>query len=142
MEEMGNTHRAFWMFLFYTLIGPFFGAFVVALALLIGPAAGLGPRLPAPAAPTGLVILSAYVWSAIPSALAAVILLPMVLRRGRFGWLEGAIAGVVGFAAAAALFPIPNQDLLPYFAMLAGLVSVAARVVLLRARVISEPSEH
>jgi uncharacterized membrane protein YeaQ/YmgE (transglycosylase-associated protein family) len=142
MDGMGNAHRAFWMFLFYTLIGPFFGAFVVALALVIGPAAGLGPHPPSPAPPIGLAVLSAYVWSAIPSALAAVILLPMVLRRGRFGWLEAAIAGVVGFAAAGQLFPIPNQNLLPYFAMLAGVVSIAARAVLERARVLAEPSEH
>jgi len=38
MDGFGNGQRALWTFLFYTLVGPFIGAMLIAL---VGPLAGL-----------------------------------------------------------------------------------------------------
>lgn len=74
--------------------------------------------------------MNAYVWAVIPSAMAAIGLVPLVLRRGAFGWVEAGAMGVVGFAAAQALVPLPLGQFGPIAAFAFGLVMVAVRLVL------------
>ena len=136
-DSVGNGQRTLWMFLFYTLVGPFFGALAVAVGMIVAPLLGLSATLPAGLPPLGVAVILAYVWCAVPSALAAVGLAPLVLRRGRFGMVEAAAAGVVAFAAAAQLFPIPHEGSLTWLAFLAGLVSVALRTVLNRGGILA-----
>lgn len=68
--------------------------------------------------------MAAFIWAAIPSALAAVIVIPRVLRLGRFGWIEAAAGGVVGFAAVAVTTGAVSRELLPWLSFAAGLVSI------------------
>lgn len=130
--QISNAQRALWTFLLYMLVAPFFGALAVAAILLLAPLIGLGAWLPPGLPPLGPAAGSAYVWSALPAGLAALGLAPMVLKRGGFGWIEAAAAGVIAVGAAAVLFPFPHQGMLTSIAFLGGLVSVALRAVLLR----------
>lgn len=135
-HQVGNGQRAFWTFLFYTLCGPFFAALAFALAVLLAPPLKLGPLLPTDLPPFGEAVAGVFVWAAVPAALAAIGLIPMVLRRGRFGWIEAAAAGVIGFAAGAALMPFDARGAMPVLAFAAGLVSLAVRHVLITANIL------
>jgi hypothetical protein len=135
---MGNAQRALWTFLFYALVAPFFAALAVVATVTLASAFGLGDLLPADRPPLGAIGLSAFIWSAVPATLTALALVPMVLRQGGFGWIIAAVAGVLAFAVAMALFPLPSlADARPYLAFLAGLVAVAGREILVRGGIIA-----
>ena len=137
-----GAQRALWTFLLYTLVGPFFGGLAVAALLVLAPALGLATLLPVGLPPLGPAALAAYVWCALPSGLAALFLLPGVWRRGRFGALHAAAAGIVAFAVMSQLSPISHQGMMPLLAFLAGAVSVLLRTVLLQAQVlVAEPAD-
>lgn len=116
--------RAMWVFLGYMLVGPFFAGLAVAGALIIGPLVGMEAWLPDPIPVPGPTAISAYVWAAVPSALAAIVVLPRVIKHGRFGWIEAAAAGVVAYAATSVMTGVPARELLPGLSFVAGLVSV------------------
>jgi hypothetical protein len=140
-RDIGNGQRAFWTFLFYTLCGPFFAALAYAAIAILAPPLKLGALLPASLPPLGEAVLSVFVWGALPAALAAIGLAPMVLRRGTFGWVVAAAAGVIAFAAATTIAPFESHDALPAMAFLAGLVSMAVRAVLLAAGILRASAE-
>ncbi|MBU2582315.1 MAG: hypothetical protein KJ622_11405 [Alphaproteobacteria bacterium] len=123
-DEPGNLSRAMWVFLGYMLVGPFFAGLAVAIAVIIGPVIGMGGWLPEPLPEIGPAAIAAFVWAALPSALAAVVVIPRVLGIGRFGWIEAAIGGVIGFAAVAIATGVPDRAMLPALSFVAGLVSV------------------
>lgn len=137
-SEIGNGQRAFWTFLFYTLCGPFFAALAFAAFAILAAPLNLAALLPPGLPPLGEAVAAIFVWSALPAALAALAIVPMVLKRGTFGWMIAASAGVIAFAAAMTLAPIPHQDALPALAFAAGLVSLAVRLVLLAAGIIRD----
>lgn len=137
-EVTSNGQRAFWTFLFYTLCGPFFAALTYAGIVILAPPLKLGALLPAGLPPLGPAVASVFVWSALPAALAAIAVIPMVLRRGTFGWVVAAAAGVIAFAAATVIAPLEHRDALPAMAFLAGLVSLGVRAVLLAAGILRE----
>ena len=126
-DEPSNLARAMWVFLGYMLVGPFFSGLAVSVALIVAPVIGMEAWLPDPLPPVGATAVAAFVWAAIPSALAAIIVIPRVVRLGRFGWIEAAIGGVVGFAAVAVSTGVPGRELLPGLAFLAGIVSIAVQ---------------
>jgi len=132
-----GAQRALWTFLLYTLVGPLFGGLAVAALLILAPALGLATLLPIGLPPLGQAVLATYVWCALPCGLAALLLLPAVWRRGRFGALEAAAAGIVAFVVMSQLFPIPHQGMTPVMAVIAGVLSVLLRFVLLRATVLN-----
>ncbi len=122
-DEPGNLSRAMWVFLVYMLVGPFFSGLAVAAALIVGPAIGMQLWLPNPLPEVGPSAISAFVWAAIPSALAAIIVVPRVIMTGRFGWIEAAVAGVIGFATVAIVTGTPDRSMLPGLSFVAGLIS-------------------
>lgn len=134
--SIGNGQRAFWVFLGYTLVGPFFAALIYVIVALLAPLLKLSALLPSGLPPLGQAAIAIFVWSAVPAALAAVGLIPMVFRRGGFGPVIAAAAGVIAFAAGNALAPVPYQDYLPALAFAAGLVSVGVRSALLAGNII------
>lgn len=142
MNELSNAQRALWTFLFYTLVGPFIAALMLVLLMLIAASAGLAPG-PEGVAPAGVISragevgLFTYVWAALPAGLAVLGLLPFVFRSGTFGWIPAAIAGVLAFAVAAVLFPVPLPDLMSPLAFFAGIVSMVCRWVLERIGVLA-----
>lgn len=129
MQDISNGQRALWTFLLFTLVGPFFAALTVAAALMLAPVFKLAPLLPANLA-VGPAAVTSFIWSAIPATLAAVAVVPMVLRRGTFGWIVAAGAGVVALAAASVLFPIAYPELRTALMVLAGVVAVGLRHML------------
>lgn len=133
---VGNGQRAFWVFLGFTLVGPFFAALLYAVVALLAPFLKLSALLPPGLPPLGQAAMAIFVWAAVPSALAAVGLIPMVFRRGGFGPIIAAAAGVIAFAAGNALAPIAYQDYLPALAFAAGLVSLGVRSALLAGNII------
>lgn len=135
-DEVGNGQRAFWTFLFFTLCGPFFAALACAAAMILAPPLKLGALLPDGLPPLGEAVASVFVWSALPAALAALGLVPMVWRRGTFGWIEAAAAGVIAFATATVIAPFQHDVALAVPAFLAGLIALAVRYVLLAANIL------
>ena len=111
--------RLLWTFLFYTLAGPFLAGLVAATVAIVAGDIAAMPDTPNP----GEVGISIYLWSAIPAALAALMLLPLVWKRGRFGIPEAGIAGVAGAIA--------------YAAFAAGLISIAVRQILVAGNIIA-----
>lgn len=127
VSQTPNTQRALWTFLMIMLVAPFFAGLATVAAYLFGRLAGLGA---VPTDPLGLLALKAYVWAAIPAALAAAGLVVLVLRRGTFGWVEAGAAGVIGFALAHAAAPLPLGSFAPYAAFGFGVVMIAVRHIL------------
>lgn len=132
---MSGGQRALWTFLMYTLVGPFFAAVVVAVALALAPPLGLGALLPDNLPPLGAAAITTFVWAVIPAVLVALTLSPIALRQDNVGWIVVAVAGAVAFAISATLFPIGMEGARPYLTFLAGLISLAVREVLVRAGV-------
>src|SRR5690606_2131045 len=125
VDQMTNAQRALWSFLFYTLVGPFIGALLVAALQPPAAMAGLLPHvaeLDAAALVSfmGWSAMFTYVWAAPAAALAVLSLLPLVFRSGTFGWIAAAVAGVLAFALTSVLFALPASGLMPYLAFLAG----------------------
>ncbi len=116
--------RAMWVFLGYMLVGPFFAGLAVAAALIVGPLIGMQAWLPDPLPEPGPAAIAAYVWAAVPSALAAIIVLPRVIKHGRFSWIEAAAAGVVGFGSVSVFTGVPARELLAGLSFVAGIVSI------------------
>lgn len=124
LKEPGNGARAMWVFLGYMLVGPLFAGLAVAVALIVFPIVGMQAWLPDPLPVVGPAAITAYVWAAIPAALAAIVVIPRVLRNGHFGWIEAAAAGVVGFAAVAIVTGSPPREYMAGLSFVAGLVSI------------------
>lgn len=135
-DEPGNLSRAMWVFLGYMLVGPFLAGLAVAAALIVAPIVGMELWLPDPLPAVGPGAVAAFVWAALPSALAAIIVLPRVIRIGRFGWIEAAVAGVVGFAAVAIVTGSPDRAMLPGLSFVAGLISVGVQRAMEAGRII------
>jgi hypothetical protein len=130
MKNVSNTQRALWMVLITSLAAPFFAALIVAALTLTGPVAAY--VLPAQGgAPLGEIAVGAFAWSALPATVAALGLVPFVLQLGSFSWLQAAVAGVLGFAAGAIIFPLAEGGAPPLLAFLAGLVAIGMRALLI-----------
>jgi hypothetical protein len=129
---MTNAQRALWTFLLYTLIGPF----LAAVAVLVGSTAmGLSGLLPATASAAGYA-LQAFVLGAFIAAIGGAGLAALTSLRGGFGWLEAAIAGVLGFMAVALGSGAVASSHLTVLAFLAACVALACRAILVRIRIL------
>jgi hypothetical protein len=136
------SNRAFWTFLFVTLVGPFIAALIVFLLTLGAGFTGTGPATLRGASADALMTraavwaMNSYVWAAIPAAIAGAVLGALVAWRGTFGLFEAALVGIVAlFLALQVLSPPPAGHTLP-LALIAGVASVFCRHVLVRARVL------
>lgn len=130
-HEISNTQRALWVFLGFTLVGPFFAALGVAIAMLVLPALGLGIFLPDDLPPVGGAAVQTYIWSALPAALTAVLVLPFVFKSGTFPWFSAAAAAVFSACLASLVLPFDGlRDTLPGIAFLAGMTGVGVHYAL------------
>ncbi len=127
-HDIPNGQRAFWIFLGFTLVGPFFAAFAVVTLLVLAPILKFDLLLPTTLLPVGEIGMRAFIWSSVPSALTALAMVPFVLREGRFAPSYVAMAAVIAFTVAHLLFPVEiPRNLLTVLALLAGLVAIAVR---------------
>lgn len=128
--DIGHGQRALWMVLITTIAGPFFGMLIGGLLAVITAALpGLFPYFDGIA--MGPAAVGAFLWSAVPSIVASVGLVPYVLQSGTYGWLHAAVAGVVGFAAGMFVAPFASGGLAPVLAFAAGLIMILLRQLLI-----------
>ncbi len=140
--QSANRQRAFWTFLFVTLVGPFVAALIVFLLTLgsgllrMGPPSLQGLAGDALASRAAVWAVSSYVWASIPAAISGAGLAGLVMWRGTFSMLEAAVAGVLAlFLAMLVLSAPPAGHALP-LAIIAAVSSVFCRHVLVKARVL------
>jgi hypothetical protein len=133
-----NAQRALWTLLIYALVAPFFAGLAVAAVVALARGVGLPSIVPEVVAGAGEAGLVAFVWSALPAVVTALILAGVVWRTGALSWIAAAAVAIIAFAAAAMLLPLELHDARPYLAFLAGLVSVGVRQVLIQAEIIPD----
>jgi hypothetical protein len=135
---MSKYQRAFWTFLFFTLIGPFLGAIVAAIGAPFLMWANMGPFMAGdhppfdwsnvPASSTlipllGQIAIMSYVWCAIPAAVTALTIVPHILRKGTAGWLESAVGSAVCLAAWVVVTGLQHNGILVYLCFAAAIVA-------------------
>ena len=136
-DQISNGQRAFWMFLAFMLVAPFFGGLAGAAMLALAWAVGLAPetfaKMPLAEFQTHIapVGVTAFVWSVIPAALTAVSLVPTVLKSGSVSLFMAGAVGVIAFTAAILLFPFPTAGFQPVIMFASGLIAVAVRTMLI-----------
>ena len=130
MNQITNAQRALWMVLITSLAAPFFASLADVAMTLASPLFdfALPPR---GEKPLGEVAVDAFVWSAFPATFSALALLPFVLQAGTYSWLHAAIAGVVAFAAAEFVWPVPPGSAPAVLAFLAGMIAILMRAILI-----------
>lgn len=127
--EFSNRQRAVWSVLIPLLVTPVLGAVAGVVIALAGQAAGMS--LPIfEGMPIGVVAVQTFIWAILPTAVAALGLVPYVIQGGTYSWLHAAVAGVIGFAGAVFIEPFNASGLLPVLAFVAGLVFIATRQIL------------
>lgn len=140
VDKVSNLQRAFWTFLAYTLIGPFLAGLGVAAAVILAPILQLSPLLPAGLPNAGIAAVLAFVWSALPAAIAGLAMFALVWRTGGFGALSAAAAGVAGFGIALAFSNMPYREYLVALAFFAALVSLGVRYALMTGNILKDGS--
>jgi len=133
-----NAQRALWTFLVYALAAPFFAALAVVIFIACARGLGMPSLIPQSVPDVGEVALASFVWSGMPALLTALVLGIVVWRTGGLPWIAAAAVAVMAFAISAMLLPFELHEARPYLAFLAGLVSIAARQVLIQADIISD----
>ncbi len=133
---------ALWIFLFYTLVGPFLAA---VLAVLWGGLAlamdwqsvvgGIGAGR-APGEIMTMLALEAFVWSPFAAAFTAIVLIIVLRQRRTFGPAVAGMAGVAGFFAAYLLFPFDAGNLLAVYAFCSGLIAATIAILLVNWKVV------
>jgi hypothetical protein len=131
MKNSTNGQRALWATLLTSLVAPAIAS-IIAIALAIASQAFGLTLSQVLEAPLSEVAVGTYVWAAFPVAISALALLPFVLQTGTYGWLHAAVSGVLGFMAAAIIFPFQDGGMLPVFAFLAGLTIITMREFLIK----------
>ncbi len=136
-RETSGAQRALFTFLGFTLLGPFFTGFAVLAGLILAAPLKLDALIPAGVSNPGEAAIAAFVWAAIPSALAALGLLPLVIRRGTFSWLAAALAGGLAFMIAVIAMPLPASLSLTVLTGFAAAIALAVRAALASGRIIA-----
>ena len=143
MPTHSPAARAFWTFLFATLVAPFLAALVIVLLTIGSGLLGMGPPSLKNIATAELLPLAArrglesYVWAAFPAGLAGAALAALILWRGTFSWLEAAIAGAVAATLAAVSAGGQALNHVAFLGLIAACVAIAARAILRRAGVLA-----
>jgi hypothetical protein len=133
-----NAQRALWTFLIYALAAPFIAALIIVVAIAFARAVGIPSLVPGSVGGVGEAGLAAFVWSALPSVVTALILAIVVWRSGTLPWIAAAAVAIIAFAGAALLLPLELHDARPYLAFLAGMVSIIVRQVLIQIDIIPD----
>ncbi|HUS97179.1 MAG TPA: hypothetical protein VMX97_10600 [Hyphomicrobiaceae bacterium] len=149
---MSNRQRALWTFLFFTLVGPFFGALVAVAGAPFLIWANIGPFMAGDHPPydwsnlpsggtlmpfLGQIAILTYIWCALPAALTGASLVPHVLRKGTVGWIEAAVGSALCLAASVVVLRFQHGGLLAYMCFAAALAGLLIWFVLRRAGVLT-----
>ncbi|MEO1282199.1 MAG: hypothetical protein AAFV69_10735 [Pseudomonadota bacterium] len=141
MDEISNWSRALWTGLGLMLVGPFLAGVGVLAAVGLAPVFQLEPLLPDGLPNAGIAAIFAFVWAAVPCAIAALVLVPIVVRNGTMGALWAAAAGVLGFFVATIFTEMPYREQMPVLAFLAAIVALGVRYALLAGGILKVESE-
>jgi hypothetical protein len=140
MNDWSNAQRAIWMVLITSLAAPFFAGLIDLALSLASPFTDF--LLPPRGAAAGELAVDAFTWSALPATVAALGLTPFVLQHGTYSWLQAAVAGIIGFAAGAIIFPLAPGSALPFLAFIAGLVAIGVRAMLLAGGILGDTAKR
>lgn len=135
---MAHMQRAFWTFLIYALVGPFFAGMAIALIVALAPVFGLGRLLPDGVPALGIAALETFVWAILPAVLSGIALAVVTARHGTFSWVAAAAVGILAFTVAILVFPTGFDGARPYLAFLSGLLAIAVRQVLEQASILPD----
>ena len=137
-DETSLTQRSLWTFLFFTLVAPFMAAICVFLASAMLAEAGQLPAslfkdgpLPSTALAAGFAT-QALVLGTFAAAIAGAGLAALTTLRGQFGWLEAAVAGVLGFMAVALGSGAVASNYLTLLAFLSACIALGCRALMIR----------
>lgn len=140
---VSNGQRAFWTFLFSTLVAPFLAAVIILVSSLVAGAIGRGPASLLALDPAGKLAWSAqkavetYVWAALPAGVAGLIAALVVLMTGRLPWLVAAtVAAVAATILAALAGGMLAQHITP-IALIAAVAGIGTRALLVRGGILA-----
>lgn len=133
-----NAQRALWTFLIYALAGPFLAALAIAAGIAFARGMGVPSLLPPVVPSVGEAGLAAFVWSALPAVVSALVLAGVVWRTGALSWMVAVVVAIIAFAGIAVLLPNELHDARPYLAFFAGIVSLVVRQILIQAGIIPD----
>ncbi len=141
-KRVSTTLPAIYTFVFGTLVGPAIAAAILGVIYLVSGSLGMGPPsikalkagelLPY----TAVRVLDGYIWSAIPAALAALVVSVLVYRTGNFHWLYGAVAAAVSATLMAVVTGGQASVHTTFIAVIAATTAVLGRMVLVAAKVL------
>ena len=147
--------RALWIFLFYTLVGPFLAGLLAAAYVPAAIWANLAPYAAGDHAsfdPTNLpeangVVqlmaqagLNTFVWSPVAAGLTGLGVALLAWRRAGIHWgIAGAI-GVTAFFVSYVLAPFAAGDMLAFFAFAAGVVAATVTAILRSMKILDPAS--
>lgn len=142
-DDVTPGQRALWTFLAATLVGPFFGAVIVALLTLAAGLFGFGPQSIKTAAAAGTLLpltgqraLEAYVWGAFPAAVAGAVAAAWFSLRGQLPWLVGVTAAACASTIAAVMAGGVARDHVTPLALISGIAALGVWAVLRHAGVL------
>ena len=147
--------RGLWVFLFYTLVGPFVAGLLAAAYAPAAIWANLAPYAAGDHTPydagnlpdfQGLMQLVAqaglttFVWSPIAAGLTGLGVAMLALPRGSVHWAVAGAIGVAAFFAAYVVFPFEAGDQVTLFAFAAGVIAAGIAVFLRTIRILNPTS--
>lgn len=138
MQHGDNSQRALFTVLGYALVGPLLAGFTTLAGLILARPLKLDALLPPGLPNPGQAAIAAFVWAAIPAAIAGLALAVIVWRRGGFPWLSAAAAGGIAFMLAAIAMPLPRGFALAPLTALATFIAIGVRQALLRGGIIAD----
>lgn len=136
-SEPGNTQRALFTFLGYALVAPLFVGVATLAALILAAPLKLDALIPSGLGNPGQAAIAAFVWAAIPAALAGSALAALVWRQATFSWLAAAAAGGIAFMLTVIVMPLPASLALTPLTALAAFIAIAVRSALVSGGIIS-----
>lgn len=137
--------RGLWIFLFFTLVGPFLAGLLAAAYVPVAIWANLAPFTAGDHAPfdatnlpdvAGLTQLMAaagvgtFIWAPIAAGLTGIGVALLHWRRGGAHWGVAGAIGVTAFFLAYVLAPFAAGDMLALFAFAAGVVAAVIALFL------------
>lgn len=138
MQHVDNSQRALFTFLGFALVGPLLAGFTTFAGLILARPLKLDALLPPGLPNPGEAALAAFVWAAIPAAIAGLALALLVWRRGAFPWISAAAAGGIAFMLAAIAMPLPEGFALAPLTALAAFIAIGVRQALLSGGIIRD----
>jgi len=147
--------RALWVFLFYTLVGPFLAGLLAAAYVPAAIWANLAPYMAGDHTPLDVTNLpdmrglgqlmaqagvGTFIWSPIAAGITGLGVGLLAWQRGSAHWGVAGAIGVTAFFIAYVLAPFAAGDMLALFAFASGVVAAVVAIFLRSIRLLDGPA--